>query len=150
VTADCPLIDPDVIDRVIKTIIDDGGDYASNTMPRTYPRGLDVEAFTRGALFAAAAESHDPEDREHVTLFFHRHPDRFRRSGVVACRDVSRYRWTLDTSEDLEFLRRLFAAACIEPGHPRSFDDLLETIRAHPEIVAINAVVPQKRTTLEP
>jgi spore coat polysaccharide biosynthesis protein SpsF len=149
VTADCPLIDPTVIDRVVQALLEYGSPYASNSIVRSYPRGLDVEAFTLGALKEAAAEADNPEDREHVTLFFHRHPERYARTSVVSDEDTSSYRWTLDTEDDLRFLQEFFAAVGNGPGRIASFRELLDCARAHPEIAAINAGVRQKTTSLE-
>lgn len=149
ITADCPLIEPTVIDRVIQALLDHASPYATNSAVRSYPRGLDVEAFTLGALEEAAAEADNPEDREHVTLYFHRHPERFRLTNVVGDEDASSHRWTLDTEEDLRFLQEFFAAVGNGPGRIASFQELLECARAHPEINAINAGVRQKLTSLE-
>jgi spore coat polysaccharide biosynthesis protein SpsF len=149
VTSDCPLLDPDVIDRVVQALLDSGADYASNTIQRSYPRGLDVEAFRVDTLRLAATEATMPEDREHVTTFVHRHPERFRRASVVGSHDHSHHRWTLDTHEDLEFLREVFAYARITPDRTPGFGELLDTVDAHPEIASINAGVRQKSTSVD-
>ncbi|HET7677409.1 MAG TPA: glycosyltransferase family protein, partial [Candidatus Limnocylindrales bacterium] len=79
VTGDCPLLDPALVGEVIALLGRGGYDYASNTLePRTWPHGLDAEAFTRAALATAWAEDTDPAWREHVTPFLYRHPERFR------------------------------------------------------------------------
>ena len=149
VTADCPVIEPTVIDRVVQALIDSGTVYASNTVTRSFPRGLDVEAFKMDALRVAARDADDPEDREHVTLFFHRHPQRFHLTNVTGPEDVADHRWTLDTEDDLKFLRELFALARNSPTRIASFQELLDCVRSHPEIVAINAGVRQKATSLD-
>ena len=102
VTSDCPLIDPAVVDRVITEFAGKpySHDYASNTLERTYPRGLDCEAFSFSALETAHTEAVAGPDREHVTPFLYRQPDRFRLKSVRAPRDYSHYRWTVDTPED--------------------------------------------------
>lgn len=111
ITADCPLIDPDVIDRTVEAFRESDADYASNTLePRTYPRGLDVEVIGRAALERADREDLDPAWREHVTPFIYRHPDRFRLVRVAADRDSSEHRWSVDTPEDFELVQALYDA----------------------------------------
>lgn len=109
-TADCPLADPEVIDACVRLHLVSGADYTSNTLQRTYPDGLDVEAMTAAALAAAAAEAEAPFEREHVTPFLYRRPERFRLAQLTQRRDLSDRRWTVDTAEDLLFVERVFAA----------------------------------------
>ncbi|MCK4858639.1 MAG: glycosyltransferase family protein, partial [candidate division Zixibacteria bacterium] len=106
VTADCPLIDPKVIDKVIRCYLDSQGsfDFVSNTLARTYPRGMDCEVFPALLLEEIEREATAPPDREHVTPFFYRHPDRYRLGNVTHESDQSRHRWTVDTHEDLELI----------------------------------------------
>src|SRR5690606_17265794 len=107
---DCPLADPSVIDACVRLHLAGRADYTSNTLQRTYPDGLDVEAMTAAALAAAAAEARDPFEREHVTPFLYRRPDRFRLAQLTQPRDQSSLRWTVDTADDLLFVERVFAA----------------------------------------
>ena len=108
VTADCPLIDPELIDQVIQKLFDTRTNYCSNVAPRTYPKGLDVEAFTGAALSKIWRDAKDDDEKEHVTLYVHNHPDQFSISNVSATRDYSSHRWTVDTRDDLERVRRIF------------------------------------------
>jgi spore coat polysaccharide biosynthesis protein SpsF len=109
ITSDCPLIDPELIDAVIAARRDTGADYASNTLPpRTYPRGLDVEAMTIAALETAGREDTDPASREHATPYLYRNPGRFRLQPVAGAADLSMHRWTLDTPEDLALIERIY------------------------------------------
>jgi spore coat polysaccharide biosynthesis protein SpsF (cytidylyltransferase family) len=78
ITSDCPVIDPQLVDETIRLLQQQGGDYCSNVLPRTYPRGLDTEVFTVAALEQAWREARDPSEREHVTPYFYRHPELFR------------------------------------------------------------------------
>jgi spore coat polysaccharide biosynthesis protein SpsF len=109
-TADCPLADPQVIDDCVRLHAALGVAYTSNGRNRTYPRGLDVEAFNLDGLLAAHRESQDPYDREHVTPFLYRHPDRFTQGELIQARDESRLRWTVDTPEDFDFVERVYGA----------------------------------------
>lgn len=109
-TADCPLADPDVIDACIDLRRGGGFDYASNGQVRTWPRGLDVEAFTVEALQRAGAEAVSDYDREHVTPWLYRPGSPFRRGDLVQARDDSALRWTVDLPEDFAFVERVYAA----------------------------------------
>lgn len=109
-TADCPLADPDVIDACIDLRREGGFDYASNGQVRTWPRGLDVEAFTVEALQRAGAEAVSDYDREHVTPWLYRPGSPFRRGDLVQARDDSALRWTVDLPEDFAFVERVYAA----------------------------------------
>jgi spore coat polysaccharide biosynthesis protein SpsF len=142
ITSDCPLIDPGLIDDVVGALVRDGGDYASNTLePRTYPRGLDVEAVTTEALQAADREDRDPASREHATPWVRTHPDRFSLVRVAGPVDHSAHRWTLDTPEDYELLRRIYQAI----GHDRfGWGEALAVVEANPAWSALNRHVPQK------
>jgi len=106
VTADCPLIDPDVVDEVIRLFARTADcAYASNVEPRSYPAGLDVEVFSPATLERADAEARDPADREHVTALVRRERTRFPSANLVSDEYLSGLRWTVDTGDDLEFVR---------------------------------------------
>ena len=111
VTADCPLLSPMVLDAVVEAREAASADYASNTISRRFPHGLDVECLTRSILEAAAAGATLAEEREHVTPYVYNRPSQFRIASVTIPDDWSWLRWTLDTQEDLRLLHALFAAA---------------------------------------
>lgn len=143
VTADCPLIDPDVVDDVIDCYLAGGADYVSNTLERTYPRGLDVEVFSAAALLAAAIEARAPAEREHVTPYLYQHPDQFRIAQVRQQDDMSGERWTIDVPEDLELVRRILEG--IHPGHSQfRMGDVVALLDANPAWRAINQHVIQR------
>lgn len=119
-TGDCPLIDADLIDAVARPVIEGQADYASNTEPPSYPDGLDVEAFAFGALATAWREATLPSDREHVTPFLRKQPERFRRVTVTALADMSALRWTVDHPDDLAHVQALLAA--VQANGPTGFD----------------------------
>jgi len=105
-TADCPLMDPEVVDRVVRRWRTTDADYVSNTRPpRSFPDGLDVEVLSRGALEAAAAEATQAPDREHVTAYVSSRPGRFRQAGIRLDPSHGDLRITLDTPEDLAVIR---------------------------------------------
>lgn len=142
VTADCPLIDPALVDEVVRAVnAAPRVDYASNVLePRTYPRGLDVEAFTVQAL-AEAWQLDKSGWREHVTPFIYRNPQRFRLRGVVNEVDLSEYRWTIDTRADLAAVRALVQHV---PDPEASWHDYVTGIRHAPHLADINRGVVQK------
>ena len=142
ITSDCPLIDPEVIDRVVEHLTT-GVDYASNINPRrTFPRGLDVEAFTFASLAAAWQDASDTSSREHVTPFLYRHPERFRIALVESERpEAADHRWSVDTPEDYELMRRILAHF-----GERDFGwlDVLELLDRHPDWIELNRHIAQK------
>ena len=108
-TADCPLSDPAVIHAAIDLRADRQADYASNSLVRTYPVGLDVEVMAATALREAAAEATDRPEREHVTPFIYRRPERFRLATLRIGESLAGERWTVDTPADLERVRSIVA-----------------------------------------
>ncbi|WP_274654182.1 glycosyltransferase family protein [Paenibacillus humicola] len=144
ITSDCPLLDPEVSSLVIRSYMEAPMcDYASNTLVRTYPRGLDTEIFSFESLEAAFAETREAYDREHVTPFIYRHPERFVCKSVTSGIPVPDYRWTLDTPEDWELIRRLYDALYV-PGQRFSWHQAAAWMNANPEFHAINAHIRQK------
>jgi spore coat polysaccharide biosynthesis protein SpsF len=144
ITGDCPLIDPAIVDRVVERFAAGDVDYVSNVMTRTFPRGLDTEVFARAALDAAFTEARDPAEREHVTPFIWRRPQRFRLANVAHATDLSRHRWTVDTEEDFELIRRMLEALTAQHGLAFALDDCVALIERHPDWTALNAAVEQK------
>ena len=135
VTADDPFKDPLVMDEVIDAFLDSGGrlDYASNTIEPSYPLGLDIEVFRFIALERAWLEATDEFDREHVTPYLWRHPDKFRLLNVRRQEDLSWMRWTLDTKGDLEFTRRVYSE--LYQGHPFFMGDILKLLQKNPQLL---------------
>jgi spore coat polysaccharide biosynthesis protein SpsF (cytidylyltransferase family) len=109
VTADCPLSDPTLITAAVAQQKATGADYVSNSVVRTFPDGLDVEVVRAPVLRQAVVEATDPFDREHVTPFVYRHPERFSHEVLRNDVDLSAERWTVDTADDLEFVRSVVA-----------------------------------------
>lgn len=146
ITSDCPLIDPAVVDRVIGFFRSRFGqyDYVTNVLTRTYPRGMDCEVFSFQALARAHREATAQPDREHVTPFIYRQPERFRLGNVPFDRDASKHRWTVDTPEDFELIRKFIEA--LYPTRPEfTLEDCLELIAEHPEWSELNAMIEQKQ-----
>ena len=109
ITADCPLIDPEIIDQVAEEYLKGGYDYAANNHPvATYPDGFDVEIFSFKALEKAWREATLPSEREHVTAYIWNHPDKFKIYNVRNDIDLSSYRLTIDEDKDYELLKKIF------------------------------------------
>lgn len=146
VTSDCPLIDPTVIDSAIENFLSryPEQDYLSNTLERTYPRGMDVEVFSFNALKEAFIHAQDPEQREHVTPFIYLRPDRFKLRQIKWEEDESIYRWTVDTEEDFQLIRQLLEV--LYPRNPEfGLRDIIRVMQDHPDWLQINAHVLQKQ-----
>lgn len=146
ITSDCPLIDPALIDQVIAVYEEGDSDYVSNMLPPTWPYGMAVEVFSAAALAQAHAEATQPAEREHVTPFIYWHPERYRLRNLASPVDLSHHRWTVDTPEDYELVRRLF-----ETLHPNTPDftqaDVLKLLDAHPDWLSLNQHIQQKPAT---
>ncbi len=144
ITSDCPAIDPEVIDLVVRAFLESqpSVDYASNGVPpQTYPRGMVAEVVGLEALCKAHDLAEDESSREHVTLFVYRHPEMFKIRGVYNSTDLSPHRWTLDTPEDLELLRLIFNSY---PDDTFSWHQVVQLLAAHPEWRDLNRHVVQK------
>jgi glutamate-1-semialdehyde 2,1-aminomutase len=107
ITGDCPLIDPDLVDEVINVYETQGVDYLSNTMPPTFPDGLDTEVFSFRALELAARQATKPAEREHVTPFI-RESRLFKTGNFIYEQDFSQERWTVDEAADFEVIATVF------------------------------------------
>ena len=142
ITADCPLLDPGVVDLVIEALTDEV-DYASNTHDRRFPRGLDAEALHRDTLERIGRLGCSPAAREHVTAFVMEQPALFRIVQVAAEVDDSDLRWTVDTADDLAMVRGLYDALGLDAA-ARPYRDVVAAVRARPELAAGNAHVRQK------
>jgi spore coat polysaccharide biosynthesis protein SpsF (cytidylyltransferase family) len=142
VTSDCPLIDPELVDETIEVFTNEHADYASNVSPRTYPRGLDTEVFTAAALDRAWSEAREPYQREHVTPYLYEHPQIFRLSSKSGDTDYSHYRWTLDTREDLDLLRKIYRH--FDGSDDFSWREVIHLMEREPRLAELNSRVLQK------
>lgn len=171
ITADCPLIDPGVIDNTVGALVGKGVtnssadestfDFAANRLPppwrRTYPIGLDTEVCTMTALAKAWQEARDPVEREHVMPFLYEgvrlreaepllwsgvSPRGFRVALLHHAEDLGSLRWTVDTADDLEFIRHVLDYLIDLPNY--TWVDVLEVLKAHPALAEINAGVKHK------
>ena len=161
ITADCPVIDPALIDDVVSTLLDGEYDFVCNRLPspwgRTYPIGLDTEVCTFAALERAWKEAKEPQQREHVMPYFYEgvelttinrqlqtgvSPRGFHIALLHHVTDFGDYRWTVDTPEDLEFMRQVYARF-----HGRddfSWKEVLDLVHNEPDLMKINAGIQHK------
>ncbi|MEB3828476.1 glycosyltransferase family protein [Phormidium sp. CCY1219] len=145
VTSDCPLIDPQVIDTAIDYYLQNQPtyDYVSNCIKRTYPRGMDTEVFSSSVLEQAFLEATAQPDREHVTPFLYRQPERYCLGYVTYSEDCSHHRWTVDTPEDFELIQKIIEA--VYPDRPKfTLEDCLKLLQQHPKWYLINSQIAQK------
>lgn len=142
ITSDCPLIDPEVTDKTIAAFLEARPDYASNVLTRTYPRGLDTEVMSLSSLARAWQEARKPYEREHVTPFFYEHPAEFRLLSVTGDANYSGHRWTVDTSQDLEFVRAIYDRLNDHPSF--LWRDVLDVLDREPGLMDLNRSVAQK------
>jgi spore coat polysaccharide biosynthesis protein SpsF len=161
ITADCPVIDAELIDQAVKTLLDNEYDFIANRLPppfhRTYPIGLDVEVCTFAALEKAWNESTEPFHREHVMPYFYEgvelsaisrqlsigtSPRHFKTALLNHTTDFGDYRWTVDTPEDLEFMRQVYNR--FDGRDDFSWKEVLDVVHNEPQLVQINAGIKHK------
>lgn len=144
ITSDCPLLDPEVSDHVISCFnqANPPVDYASNKIPQSYPRGLDTEVFTLKALEDTGRRAMERYQRSHVTIYMYEHPEEFKLLSVVSDVDRAGWRWTVDTPEDLEFVRQVYSRL----GEDGNFGwrDVIAILEESPELRNINSGIAQK------
>ncbi|MCG6173186.1 glycosyltransferase family protein [Anoxybacillus sp. LAT_35] len=145
-TSDCPIVDPNVIDKVVEHYLEnkDRYDYVSNTLARTYPRGLDTEVVSYEVLKRAHEDAKELVYREHVTAYIYHHPDQFRLCNVSNEKDESKHRWTVDTEEDFLLIKNILEI--LYPINPLfTLKDVIQVLQDKPEWVEINAHIEQKK-----
>lgn len=149
VTADCPFLDTEVLENLLAAFVASQEsarpcDYLSNTLERTYPRGLDAEIFSFSVLQQAHNEAKLPYEREHVTPYLYQHPARFHLCSQRNDTDLSTHRWTLDTEEDWRFIQAVHQAL-VESNQAVRTKEILAVLKANPGLLSINAHIEQKK-----
>ena len=161
ITADCPVIDPALINDAVNTLVEDEYDFVCNRLPppyhRTYPIGLDVEACTFDVLEKAWQEAKEPQHREHAMPYLYEgvefsavsrqlsdgiSPRGFRIALLNHVTDFGDYRWTVDTPADLEFMRQVYSR--FNGRDDFTWKEVLDLVHDEPELMKINADVKHK------
>ena len=140
ITADCPLIDYEIVDKTIKLHLVENNDYTSNTMPCTYPDGLDCEVFNFDILVNAWKNANLSSEREHVTLYIRNHPEIYKLGGLTNDVDYSDLRWTLDEKEDFVLINEIYENL-YDMNEFFTMDDVLKLLETKPELTDINSFI---------
>lgn len=147
ITSDCPVIDPQIIDKMLNEFMNiydkENIDYMSNTIIRTFPRGLDAEIFPFQVLEKTYIEAKQNYEREHVTPYIYQHPEIFKIINFPCEKDYSFHRWTVDTIEDFQLIKKIYEFLYPE-NEIFHFEDILKLFEDKPELININKEVKQK------
>jgi spore coat polysaccharide biosynthesis protein SpsF len=135
VTADCPLIDPSIVEKGISIFKNNNYDYVTNTNQRTYPDGNETELFSFSALEKANYLAKLPSEREHVTPFFKNNQNIFKIFNFEYKKNLSELRWTMDYEEDAILISTIIKK--IE-NRPFTMDEILNVLETEPDLIKIN------------
>jgi len=137
ITADCPLVAPKVVDKIIKHFLNGKFDYVSNVNPSTYPDGLDVEVFSFKTLKKALEGAKKSSEREHVTLYVVNHPEMFIIGNIENEKNLSYMRWCIDEQKDLKFVKEIYKRL-YKNDEIFNMNDILSLLKKEPELMKIN------------
>lgn len=136
ITADCPLIDPTIVDHLIEKHYSEKCDYACMHLPRTFPRGTDAEVFSFKCLELAWKNAKKSSEREHVTPFFYNNPEKFKIFNYQHSENLSKLKWSVDRETDLNFVKEIISR--IEK-RPILTKDILQVLKKEPRLLKINS-----------
>ncbi|MBK8551362.1 MAG: glycosyltransferase family protein [Ignavibacteria bacterium] len=143
VTGDDPLMDPEIIDKIISEHLNGDYDYSSNMVERTYPRGMDTEVIEYESLQKSWRSTSDKDDREHVTLFIRNNPEMFKIHSVrKEGKPLDDLRLCLDTEEDLKLISEIYSN--LYKNHPIRLNEITEFLDKNPRLKNINSNIKQK------
>lgn len=140
ITADCPLIDPKLIDKVVEAHLKSKASYTSNVLGETYPDGQDIEIFSFDALKQAWKDSVIMSAREHVTQHIRNHPTEFKIVNIESEINLSKKRWTLDNAEDFKFITAVYDGL-YEKNPFFGLEETLLFLAERPELEEINSFI---------
>ena len=146
ITSDCPLIDPQIVDQVIRKYQSEDYDYVTNTLSRSYPIGTDVEIFSFEILEKTWQKAILPSEREHVTLFIRNKKLNFKLGNLKNSKNLGHLRWTLDRVEDLNLIRKIVVKI---NKNPILMSDILNLFSLEPELIKINEHITQNEGMLK-
>ncbi|MBE9231833.1 glycosyltransferase family protein [Cuspidothrix issatschenkoi LEGE 03284] len=149
VTSDCPLLDVETLDQLLSYFQEENSnslniDYLSNSLKRSFPRGLDVEIFTYSALELAYNSATKDYEREHVTPYIRENPDIFSLHNLNNDDDLSYHRWTLDTPEDYELIKIIYDNL-YDKDPLFGMGSILKFLGENPDLININTHIKQKQ-----
>ena len=134
-TGDCPLVMPEIIDKMVSHFYDSKVDYLSNAIEPTFPDGLDIEVINPAALEKLSSFELNSSEREHVTLGLYKRPTEFRIQNYANSEDFSHMRWTVDYQEDLDFVRQVYANF-IGREATFTYSDLHDFLKQNPQAIS--------------
>ncbi len=149
ITADCPLIDPGVIDDIISFYSNGNYDYASNTIEPTFPDGLDTEVFTFSALKKTWENAKFKTEREHVTLYIYEHPKIFRLGSYVGNKNYNKLRWTVDYKDDFELVKIIYENLYTQNKN-FCWLDVINFLNDNPSLLKLNCHHPRNEKLINP
>lgn len=140
-TGDCPVTDPQIIDKIIELHLEENNDYTSNTIIRTFPKGLDAEIFKYSSLEKAYNEAKTDFEKEHVTVYFYQHPELFKLGCFKNDIDLSNLRLTVDYPEDFELITKIYES--LYTNKPNfTLNDIIELLNQNQTLKLINSQYP--------
>jgi len=137
ITSDCPLTDPQLVEKILQFYLEHNYDYVTNTISPTYPDGLDVEIFSLSALKKTNRYATLRSEREHVFPYFTKNPKKFKLYNYENKKNLSNHRWTVDQKEDLKFVRQIYSY--MKPKTIFSMNDVLKLLKKYPALLTINS-----------
>ena len=135
ITADNPLIDPNIVDMVINKYNNTKCDYGTNCLPRTFPYGTEVEIFSFEKLYQVWRDAKKPSEREHVTPYFYNHPEIFQITNLEHSENLSNLRWTIDRENDLKLIKIIISKI---NHRPILLKDILLLYSKEPKLFELN------------
>lgn len=135
ITADNPLIDPNIVEKVLAEFKSHSYDYISNAVVRSFPYGIETEVFSFDALEKAWNNAKNDNEREHVTPYFYNNPKKFKVCNIKNHHDLSSLRWTVDQIEDFTLVKNIISKI---DKRPILMDDIVSLLTKEPELLAIN------------
>lgn len=138
ITGDCPLIDPEIIDKVIELHLRSGNDYTSNANPPTFPDGYDTEVFSFASLEKAWKDAKLVSEREHVTPYLKKHSEIFKLGNYASEKDFSGFRTTLDNKEDYKLISAIYEKLYKENDFIR-LENVVKFLSENPDLADLNS-----------
>ena len=135
ITADNPLIDPNIVEKVLTEFKSHSYDYVSNAFVRSFPYGTETEIFSFDALEKAWNNAKNDNEREHVTLYLYNNPKKFKIYNVKNQNDLSSFRWTVDQIEDFILVQNIISKIY---KRPILMGDILSLLTKEPDLLTIN------------